>query len=217
MRWLFWFMRYSSVFSPCCCIAVEQVAIQIAVPSIQYTIRTELPCAHHAVGFWRFPCLRLIECRMFDIWVCCNPSHAVRLHTTLVESPRVRVNPRPHSSGLLDLADEGVHPFYTLFSFPVQNRDAVTEVIGTVLIEPVRFLSWGTSLGKVVEPPRLSSFDKLLNIFVTICINEISSLCSLDNNTTHLREKGREVGETRPPLMVGYVDEGEHRLTLRTG
>ena len=81
------------------------------------------------------------------------------------------------------------------------------EVIGTVLIEPVCFLSWGTAFGIVVESPGLIRLDKLLHISIAVFIYESLSLCGLDNNSTHLGEKGREVGETRPPLMVGYVDE----------
>lgn len=86
------------------------------------------------------------------------------------------------------------------------------EVIGTVLIEPVCFLGWGATFGIVVESPGLIRSNKLLHISIAVFIYESLSFCGLDNNSIHLGEKGREVGKTRPPLIVRYVDELKHIL-----
>ena len=86
----------------------------------------------------------------------------------------------------------------------------MSEVIGAVLIEPICFLGWGATFGIVVESPGLIRSNKLLHISVAVIIYESLPLCGLDNNSTHLGEKGREVGEPLPPLMVGYVDEAKH-------
>ena len=183
-----------SVFTPCNHIAIEHITVDIAVVTGDTDGRTELPCTDRPDIIRRRQVVYHTVIDVGDVagLVACDPTAAIRFDAAFVETPRVRVDPRPYTCLFMHTTNEGVDPFdrliedqvaaFVVDAFPVENGDTSREIVFSLADKIIGFCGGVVIACVMVEPPRQTACDRLLHETIAIPIGEIDSLGRLHDD-----------------------------------
>ena len=188
------------------CKAVGNGYTGISLNGTNLHVARVLPAADEAVRLRRLSGV-VVEAWARHVRVARDPSHAVRLHAALVESPGVGVDPRPDAGLIMHDAHELVDPVNALIALPVQHRNAFAEVVARVVYEMDGLFHGIVGLREMVESPGLSVSAAPLHPAVAAPVHETHALGRLADHEVHV---GKHRIRVQPGLPVGYVDAPKH-------